>query len=121
MNLQNFVLQVIEIIGGDIDRLEYALCYVILPDEYIDMFEGKSEMLLAFDIEVAQENPDSEFVTFGSYILDKIIEIANKKAICTTRYIAVDNLILGKAQEKLKNFLNIDRGILEILQEAVRE
>lgn len=117
MNLQSFVTSVIEAMGGLVEPLEYALCEVIIPDEYKEYFQGKTEMVLAFDFEVAEENPSAEFVTFGSYVLDKLIEIINAKAVTSVRYAVIDKLVLADAGDKLKKFLNIDRGTLEIVEE----
>lgn len=117
MNLQNFATSVIEAMGGLVEPIEYALCEAIIPEEYKEHFQGKTELLLAFDFEVAEENPSAEFVTFGSYVLDKLIEIINTKAVTTVRYVVVDKLILAGAEEKLKKFLNIDRGTLKIIEE----
>jgi len=117
MKLQNFVIEVIETIGGVVELLEYALCYAMIPEEYSYTFNGKTEILLAFDFEVAQENSESEFVTFGSFILDQIMNIASKKAISTVRYVIADNISLSNAEEKIKRHLNIERGIMKILAE----
>ena len=117
MELQSFVIEVIETIGGVVDLLEYALCYAMIPEEYSYTFNGKTEILLAFDFEVAQENPESEFVTFGSFILDQIMNIASKKAISTVRYVIADNISLSNAEEKIKRHLNIERGVMKILNE----
>ncbi|SHH52131.1 hypothetical protein [Clostridium grantii] len=117
MELQNFVIDVIESMDGVVELLEYALCYVMIPNEYSNYFNGKSEMLLAFDFEVAQENPEAEFITFGSYTLEQLITIANEKAVNTIRFVLVDGLSLSKAEDKIKKFLGMDKSQLEIVKE----
>ncbi|MGH4050372.1 MAG: hypothetical protein ACREVX_03325 [Clostridium sp.] len=117
MGLQNFVIEVIQAIGGEVELLEYSLCYAMIPEEYSYIFNGKTEILLAFDFEVAEENPESEFVTFGSFVLDKIMNIASIKAISTVRCIIADNISLSKAEEKIKRYFGIDRGTMKILDE----
>ncbi|MFA6941796.1 MAG: hypothetical protein WCQ54_12605, partial [Clostridiaceae bacterium] len=117
MNLQSFVTSVFEAIGGIVLPVEYALCEVLIPEEYKSLFQDKSELLLAFDFEVAEENPAAEFVTFGSYILDQLLEIIKSKTISTVRYIIVDKLSLSDPADKIKKYLNINRGSIEILEE----
>ena len=107
MELQRFVTEVIEALGGIVIPLEYALCHVILPDENKELFDGRSEFILAFDFEVYQENENSEFVTFGSYILDKILYIASKKAVFTIRFGIIDRLSLSDPLDKIKEYLDL--------------
>lgn len=106
MDLQNFVTEVIETMGGAVVPLEYALCHVLIPDSFSEIFHGKSEVTLAFDFEVAQENPESEFITFGSNTLDNIIDIVDKNAISTIRFGVIDRLSLSNPEEKISKFLN---------------
>ncbi|HEY5560631.1 MAG TPA: hypothetical protein VIK72_02560 [Clostridiaceae bacterium] len=117
MNLQNFVTLVIEALGGIVEPIEYALCEALIPEEYKYLFQGKSELLLAFDFEVAEENPEAEFVTFGSYVLDQLLQIIKEKTITTVRYVIVDNLKVSNPQDKIKNFLKLDRAKIEIIEE----
>lgn len=120
MELQRFVTEVIEAVGGMVIPLEYALVNVVLPEEYKEHFSGESELNLAFDFEVAQENPDAEFITFGSSILDGIIDIANTKAFSAVRYGIVERLSVSQQEDKIKRFLEsfYDRIIqLKVLNE----
>jgi hypothetical protein len=119
MNLQYFATSVIETMGGIVEPIEYALCQVLIPEEYKNAFNGKTELLLAFDFEVAEENPESEFITFGSYILDRLIELIKEKTLCTIRYVHTDRLYLEKAEDKIKKFLKIERGIVRLLKQEV--
>ena len=114
MELQRFVTSVIEAMGGIVQPTEYALCSVLIPDEYSSIFQGRTELTLSFDYEVAQENPESEFITLGSYILEQIINFAGNRAVSTIRYVTVDQLTLNNAVEKMKKFLNANREQVEI-------
>jgi hypothetical protein len=106
LELQKFATNVIESIGGIVEPLGYSLMAVVLPDDYYDLFHGKIDLKLAFDFEVHQENEDSEFITFGSSILNSLLEIANSHAICAIRYVVVDKLKLLNPESKIKNYLN---------------
>lgn len=119
MEHQKFVTAVIQALGGIVEPIEYGLCQVLIPNEYISYFSGKSEMLLSFDYEVASENEDSEFVTFGSFILDQVIELATKIPKSMIRYINVDKLAVYRPEEKIKNYLGqeYERAKISILDE----
>ena len=119
MNLQNFVTAVIDTLGGLVDPLEYALCQVMIPEEHKDLFQGKTQLILAFDFEVAEENPTAEFVTFGSYILDQLIEFIKKKTISSVRYIVPSRLVLSNVEDKIKKYINLDRGKIQISSERL--
>lgn len=117
MQLQKFVTDVIEGIGGVVDPVEYALCQVLIPEEYKKHFQNKTELELSFDYEVAQENPNSEFVTFGSYILEQLLTIADHKAVTTNRFAEVERLTLTNPLKKMKDLLNEDDRRVTIINE----
>lgn len=114
MQLQQFVTQTVESLGGVVLPEEYALCEVLIPESYASYFQNKTELKLSFDFEVAQENPDSEFVTFGSYILEQLLTLVNQKAKTALRYAVVDRLEPGQPEKRLAAFLEIENGKLEI-------
>lgn len=113
MGLQQFVTKAIENLGGVVIPVEYALCNVLIPEEYAPYFQNKTELDLAFDFEVAQENPDSDFVTFGSYVLEQLLLIVQKKAKTARRYIEIDRLELANPEQKMTEFLGV-QGTLTI-------
>jgi hypothetical protein len=117
MQLQKFVTDVIEGIGGVIVPVEFALCQVLIPEEYKKHFQNKTELELSFDFEVAQENPDSEFVTFGSYVLDQVLAIANQRAVTTLRFAEVDRLTVADPIKKMKGILKNNDGKFIITEE----
>lgn len=117
MQLQPFVTEVIEELGGLVEPVEYALCNVLIPEEYAAFFQNRSEIKLAFDFEVAQENPDAEFVTFGSYFLEQLLTIVQERAVSTLRFAEVDRLEVGNALKKLTEFLKKEHGRLQIADE----
>lgn len=108
LEIQRFVTEVIESIGGIVEPIEYCLVDAIIPNEYIDVFQDRSEFKLAFDFEVAQENPESEFVTFGSNVFNNILDIANLNAVSTIRYGVVDNLSCYNPETKILSSLHSD-------------
>jgi hypothetical protein len=117
MQLQKFVTDVIEGIGGVIVPVEYALCQALIPEEYKSYFQNKTEVELSFDFEVAQENPDSEFVTFGSYLLEQVLAIANQKAVATLRFAEVERLTVADPAKKIKEILKDKHGKFIITEE----
>ena len=115
MDLQRFVTDVFETLGGMVIPLEYGLCQVLIPENYKETFQGKSEYLLAFDYEVAQENQSAEFVTFGSFILDKVIGIVIENTVSTIRYgILPSGLTLSNPQRKIEQYLNANPKNIKI-------
>jgi len=117
MNLQEFVSNTVETLGGIVLPLEYALCQVLLPDKYAARFQGRTELTLAFDFEVAEENPDAEFVTFGSNILSEVIDIVKTSPESTIRYVSAERLELSSPEEKIKRMID-DKCSLELTSKA---
>ncbi|MCJ7842596.1 hypothetical protein MUB24_17165 [Lederbergia sp. NSJ-179] len=117
MQLQQFVGEVVEELGGVVIPVEYALCQVLIPERYAPYFQNKTELMIAFDFEVAEENPDAEFVTFGSYILEQLLEIIQQNAISTIRFVEIDRLELGKPLKKISEFLKEESGRITIIDE----
>ncbi|WP_078429199.1 hypothetical protein [Alkalihalobacterium alkalinitrilicum] len=117
MQLQQFVTEIIEEIGGFVEPIEYALCNVLIPEDYISHFQNRAEICLAFDFEVAQENPEAEFVTFGSYILEQLLAIVQEQAVSTLRFVEVERLELGNPLKKISDYLMNESGKLTIVEE----
>ncbi len=117
MRLQKFVTAVIEALGGIVVPLEYGLCHVLIPDEYKEYFLDKTELYLSFDFEVAQENPESEFINFGSYLLENLLELARKKAVSNLRFAEVDRLTMTNALKKINLVMADVPGEKEIIRE----
>ncbi|RMD04319.1 hypothetical protein D9O40_02410 [Clostridium autoethanogenum] len=115
-DLQVFVTKFFDTLGAAVEEVEYSLIYVIIPEEYNDVF-GKTELKLCFDYEVYLENPDYEFVTFGSFILDKIINLSFEYSRASIRYVLVDNLNVIEPEKKIKDFLSKDRCNIEIIEQ----
>ena len=116
MQLQQFVTEIVEELGGVVEPIEYALCQVLVPENYAAFFQNKTEFELAFDFEVAQENPDSEFVTFGSYILEQLLTIVHRKATSTLRFAEIERLELGNSEKKITKFLENEQGKPTIIE-----
>jgi len=106
LDLQQFVTEAIENLGGIVEPIDYALCDAILPERYCELFSGRTELRLAFNYEVAKENQDAEFVTFGSYLLDKLILVIHEQTKVYLQYAIVDHPHLENAQKKIEKYLN---------------
>jgi hypothetical protein len=117
MNLQKFVTDVIEALGGIVIPLEYALCQVMVPETHRDLFQGRTELELAFDFEVAEENPQAEFVTFGSYLFEQMIALVQRQAIGTIRFADIDPPVLSGALDKIRRFLDKENGVFSLSSE----
>jgi len=105
MDLQGLVLNIIDAMGGVAEFSEYALAQVLLPDGYKDRFQGRTELALAFDYEVAEEHPEAEFVTFGSEVTEALLDLALSTPHFDTRFVIVDRIDIADAKGKVENAL----------------
>lgn len=76
-NLKKFVMTYFHRAGALVEEIGFELVEVLLPDKLTASLGGEV-LLLAFDYEVAQENQDSIFLTYGSDLLDCIIQASLK-------------------------------------------
>ncbi len=76
-NLKKFVMTYFQRVGALVEEVGFELVEVVLPDELTALLGGEM-LLLAFDYEVAQENQDSIFLTYGSDLLDRIVQASLK-------------------------------------------
>lgn len=74
LDLRAFVNSFLERAGGVQEETGYGLVETLMPDELLPHFS--EQMLLAFDYEVARENPAAVFVTYGSPLLDTMARLA---------------------------------------------
>jgi len=105
MDVIQLTTTILQTMGAAVEFTEYALAWVLIPDEYAHRFNEQTELLLAFDYEVAQENPDAEFVTFGSEILETLFDISITKPVSDNRHVIVDRIEIANPEEKITQFL----------------
>jgi len=74
----------------------YNYAEVLIPDEFIDHFDGENYYKLAFDFDVAIQHEEAEFVTYGSYFLDKVIDLASQRGLTCKRHIVDSDVELRK-------------------------
>ena len=108
MDIANFTTKVIEAMGGAIEFTEYALAQVLIPEKYKSRFQNRTEMLLAFDYEVAEENPGSDFVTFGSEVFETFLDIALTTMMSDVQYAIVDRIEVVNPEDRIRNALGSD-------------
>ena len=108
MDLSHLTIKIIEAMGGVAIFAEYGLAQVLLPDIYKERFQGRTELLLAFDYEVAEENPNADFITFGSEVLETLLDIAMHTAISDVRYVIVDRVEVINSGEKVRKAITKD-------------
>lgn len=100
-NLQAFVIEWVESVGGVVDIPEYGLAEVLLPDPVATAFNGRSLIRIAFDPEVLREHPDAELAVHGSEFLDRIVGLATGSGLATVRHLYVDRLEVSRVAERL--------------------
>ncbi|HAG11925.1 MAG TPA: hypothetical protein DCK76_11270 [Desulfotomaculum sp.] len=72
---RSFVTAYLERTGAVLEEAGYELLEALLP-EGLPYLKDQEDLLLTFDYEVAQENPEAIFVTYGSPFLDRLAELA---------------------------------------------
>ena len=105
MDVTQLTTTILQTMDAAVEFTEYALAQVLIPDEYAHRFNDQSELLLAFDYEVAQENPDAEFVTFGSGILETLFDISISKPVSDNRHVIVDRIEIANPEVRINHFL----------------
>ena len=85
VNPRSFITAYLERTGAVLGEAGYELLEALLP-EGLPSFKDQEELLLAFDYEVAQENPEAIFVTYGSLFLDRLAELATGYGRYTVLY-----------------------------------
>lgn len=83
--LQDFMETCLSRAGALVERPGYGLLELVLDDDLVEHF-NEDHLMLAFDYEVAAENPGSTFVTFGSNLLDTATGLALKYGRYTNLY-----------------------------------
>ena len=84
-SIERFVTSTLDRAGAVVEKPGYGLTEALLPEELVTEF-AREELLLAFDYEVAQENPESTFVTPGSPLLDSVVRLARDYGGFTSLY-----------------------------------
>ena len=105
MELQGLIVNIIDAMGGVSEFNEYALAHVLLPESHKHRFNGRTELTLAFDYEVAEEHPEADFITFGSEVMETFLDLALNTPLADTRFIIVDRFGISDAKEKIENAL----------------
>lgn len=77
-SLEEFSTACLKRAGAIVEPVGYCLLEVLLPEELMQYFNdtNDSHIHLAFDYEIAVENPQSIYVTYGSPFLDGLTSLA---------------------------------------------
>ena len=120
MDVAQLVTNIIETMDGAIEFTEYALARVLLPDEYKIRFQNRTDIVLAFDYEVAEEHPEAEFITFGSETLENLIDIALNTPMSDVRYAVIDRIDVANPEERISRSLALKgRSDVAVLSKRV--
>ncbi len=103
VRIRNFATNCLNDIGALIEFPSYNYAEVLIPDELTDYFEGESYFKLAFDFDVARRNEDTEFITYGSYFLDRLTHVARQQGLAGTRHISSGEVNIQGIEQKLRD------------------
>ncbi|MEW6359424.1 MAG: hypothetical protein AB1696_24015 [Planctomycetota bacterium] len=95
--IKQFFLDYFDCIGAEVERLSDDLIRVCIAEEHAEPFDGKTNVLLAFRFADMKNHDDAEFITFGSYTLDRVIQDCMARGNMLQRYIAADALPVDDA------------------------
>lgn len=113
LDLKEFVSSAVKLSGGTVKKIEENLLEIHIPDDTSeDSQHSKRLKKVAFDPEVALDYPDSEFLTFGSPILENIISLSSKRGLVSQFYITGLNLEYYQLIKQVKR--NISLGNCDI-------
>jgi tetratricopeptide (TPR) repeat protein len=102
VKIRSFVTKCLESVGALVEFPEYDYAEVLIPDEFVEHFDGEGYFGLSFDFDVARRHEDSEFVTYGSYFLDKVIDLASQRGLTCSRHIVDENVGGRTLPQKIK-------------------
>lgn len=83
--LRPFVTACLERAGAVLEEAGFELVEALLPEELYHL-QDQDHLLLAFDYEVARENPEAIFLTYGSPLLDSLARLAASYGRYTVLY-----------------------------------
>lgn len=116
--LKSFVLSCLQAIGALVDTPSYNLVEVVLPDEYAAELGKPAFLRLAFSQEVAEAHPDAEYVTYGSPLVEGLIELARRRGLAIRWYINDVRLSKPGLFEIAKKSIGFTNARLVPLEEA---
>ncbi len=87
VELKTFVLSCLQAMGALTETPAYGLVDVLLPDERAGEFGNDTFLHLAFDEEAMAAHPEAEYLTYGSPLLDKLIELTRGWGLTARWYI----------------------------------
>jgi hypothetical protein len=97
--VEQFLISFLNRAGAVVEKPGYGLAEVLLPEELAASFQ-REELLLAFDYEVARENPGSNYVTPGSHLLDQAVLMAREYGKYTVQFWPGKEVIFPKNLDK---------------------
>ncbi|TDA70557.1 MAG: hypothetical protein D9V47_01000 [Clostridia bacterium] len=119
ISLQRYFLDTLEAHGAVVDTPGYALLEALLPSEVAAALELPEEVQLAFDYEVACENPEAELVAYGSPLLDRAVGLGLKAGRIARKVAAVSTLnVPSDISAKIKKRLEFVRCRPPVLRSA---
>jgi hypothetical protein len=102
VKIRSFVTKCLESIGALVEFTEYDYAEALIPDDFADYFDGQTYFNLSFDFDVARQHEDSEFVTYGSFFLDRVVELASHRGLACKRHIMDEDVEGRTLPQKIK-------------------
>lgn len=115
--LVDFCRSALTLLGLDVTEEASGVVHASIPSSRLDLFDGRTELRLAFDPSLADD--DVELVVPGSYALEKLLEIVRQRGSLTNYNLtpAVQNpppprVNMGNAEIRLVSSQTMQQSIL---------
>src|SRR5579885_3197634 len=84
LQLRNFVLDGLRAIGATPEEITREIYQATLPADAQRIFANQKLLLFTFQRDAQADYPDAELVTFGSNLLNRLIDVLRKRAQAAT-------------------------------------
>ncbi len=107
--LAEFVLNALELYGAAVDPVDWGIYAVLWPPEELK--------LITFDVEIAQDRPDCELVTYGTPYFEKILEVSRSHGTQHVQRVrALTVKVPGQLDQKLAQLVNFVKCRAPVVQ-----
>jgi hypothetical protein len=119
--LEQFFRDYVEVIGGACDEVEPQVYDVLLPDGERAMqrdLSGKDVLRVAFDPEAIPEHPGAQLASFGTPLVDRLLQSAMQRGRGALAYLGGLNLAPHDLSGRVRRVLTLAEGLTLSLERA---
>jgi len=118
-NLRKYVRDVVLASGGLIDDVDSDAMNIMLPEDLAKKARLSEFMTVCFDYETQREYPESLFVTFGSPVLESLVDMGMAMGRCVRQYVSVPaTRVPSNITGRINSKVTFDRSKSPLLRTA---